>query len=125
MNTSQLIPLETPLTSLRTVPLNFALCIHAFALPHSLISRSYFASFIFGASLFLALLYFSSFFVISLIILRSCVYIYIRPGGDRQERTPSAGQPEQDNQNRTVPDHFGGRPRKINAWFLYTHMVYL
>ncbi len=24
-----------------------------------------------------------------------------------------------------VPDHFGGRPRKINAWFLYTHMVYL
>jgi hypothetical protein len=25
----------------------------------------------------------------------------------------------------TVPDHFGGRPWKINAWFLYTHMVYL
>ncbi len=25
----------------------------------------------------------------------------------------------------TVPDHVGGRPWKINAWFLYTHMVYL
>ncbi len=24
----------------------------------------------------------------------------------------------------TVPDHDGGRPRQINAWFLYTHMVY-
>ncbi len=24
-----------------------------------------------------------------------------------------------------VPDHDGGRPREINAWFLYTHMVYL
>jgi hypothetical protein len=24
-----------------------------------------------------------------------------------------------------VPDHVGGRPRNINAWFLYTHMVYL
>ncbi len=27
--------------------------------------------------------------------------------------------------NILVPDHFGGRPRKINTWFLYTHMVYL
>ncbi len=26
---------------------------------------------------------------------------------------------------KVVPDHFGGWPRKINAWFLYTHMVYL
>ncbi len=25
----------------------------------------------------------------------------------------------------TVPDHDGGRPKQINAWFLYTHMVYL
>ncbi len=25
----------------------------------------------------------------------------------------------------TVPDHDGGRPKEINAWFLYTHMVYL
>ncbi len=25
----------------------------------------------------------------------------------------------------TVPDHDGGRPNEINAWFLYTHMVYL
>ncbi len=24
-----------------------------------------------------------------------------------------------------VPDHDGGRPKEINAWFLYTHMVYL
>jgi hypothetical protein len=24
-----------------------------------------------------------------------------------------------------VPDHDGGRPKQINAWFLYTHMVYL
>jgi hypothetical protein len=24
-----------------------------------------------------------------------------------------------------VPDHNGGRPKEINAWFLYTHMVYL
>ncbi len=24
-----------------------------------------------------------------------------------------------------VPDHVGGRPRNINTWFLYTHMVYL
>jgi hypothetical protein len=23
-----------------------------------------------------------------------------------------------------VPDHDGGRPKEINAWFLYTHMVY-
>ncbi len=23
----------------------------------------------------------------------------------------------------TVPDHDGGRPKQINAWFLYTHMV--
>jgi hypothetical protein len=26
---------------------------------------------------------------------------------------------------RGVPDHDGGRPKQINAWFLYTHMVYL
>jgi hypothetical protein len=26
---------------------------------------------------------------------------------------------------RSVPDHDGGRPKQINAWFLYTHMVYL
>jgi hypothetical protein len=25
----------------------------------------------------------------------------------------------------SVPDHDGGRPKQINAWFLYTHMVYL
>jgi hypothetical protein len=25
----------------------------------------------------------------------------------------------------TVPDHDGGRPKQINAWFLYTNMVYL
>jgi hypothetical protein len=25
----------------------------------------------------------------------------------------------------SVPDHNGGRPKQINAWFLYTHMVYL
>ncbi len=25
----------------------------------------------------------------------------------------------------TVPDHDGGRRKWINAWFLYTHMVYL
>ncbi len=25
----------------------------------------------------------------------------------------------------TVPDLDGGRPKQINAWFLYTHMVYL
>jgi hypothetical protein len=25
----------------------------------------------------------------------------------------------------TVPDHDGGRRKQINAWFLYTHMVYL
>ncbi len=25
----------------------------------------------------------------------------------------------------TVPDHDGGQPKQINAWFLYTHMVYL
>jgi hypothetical protein len=24
-----------------------------------------------------------------------------------------------------VPDHDGGWPEQINAWFLYTHMVYL
>ncbi len=24
-----------------------------------------------------------------------------------------------------VPDHDGGRPKQIKAWFLYTHMVYL
>ncbi len=24
-----------------------------------------------------------------------------------------------------VPDHDGGRRKKINAWFLNTHMVYL
>ncbi len=24
-----------------------------------------------------------------------------------------------------VPDHDGGRPKQINAWFLYTHKVYL
>jgi hypothetical protein len=24
-----------------------------------------------------------------------------------------------------VPDHDGGQPKQINAWFLYTHMVYL
>ncbi len=24
-----------------------------------------------------------------------------------------------------VPDHVGGRPCNINAWFLNTHMVYL
>jgi hypothetical protein len=27
--------------------------------------------------------------------------------------------------NVNVPDHDGGRPKQINAWFLYTHMVYL
>jgi hypothetical protein len=27
--------------------------------------------------------------------------------------------------DRLVPDHNGGRPKQINAWFLYTHMVYL
>jgi hypothetical protein len=26
---------------------------------------------------------------------------------------------------RLVPDHDGGRRKKINAWFLNTHMVYL
>ncbi len=26
---------------------------------------------------------------------------------------------------RHVPDYVGGRPRNINAWLLYTHMVYL
>ncbi len=30
-----------------------------------------------------------------------------------------------DNYTLTVPDHDGGRPKQINAWFLYTHMVYL
>jgi hypothetical protein len=25
----------------------------------------------------------------------------------------------------SVPDHNGGLPKQINAWFLYTHMVYL
>jgi hypothetical protein len=28
-------------------------------------------------------------------------------------------------ENIFVPDHDGGRPKEINAWFLYTHMVYL
>jgi hypothetical protein len=28
-------------------------------------------------------------------------------------------------QCRAVPDHDRGRPKQINAWFLYTHMVYL
>ncbi len=29
------------------------------------------------------------------------------------------------NNNTGVPDHDGGWPKQINAWFLYTHMVYL
>jgi hypothetical protein len=30
-----------------------------------------------------------------------------------------------ESQGELVPDHDGGQPKQINAWFLYTHMVYL